>query len=300
MRIPACAVGCSDAAVLWLMASAALSLMLAWLITGPAILPSSIANVCQQCLAAATPFPSTGTIDTVIPAALLVFLPTVALIALAALGVVRGLRRRRTNETIAYGVVGHAERTTLHGYQVLLTRDPHPTAYSLPRGRGGIVISDTLASALRPDELAAVLAHEREHVRGRHHFVLATLDVMLVPLRWLPLMSAISKAVPHYLEISADNAARRHAGTPALASALLKLGEPETVPTVAVDRPGIGVLLHAAGPDRIGHMVAPPQIGSAIAPISALSTLATALAVVTATVHGPYISVIIAGCYLSL
>lgn len=296
MRMPRTAVALLlGAGALWLMASAALTLMLAWLITGPAILPASITGVCQRCLAAASPFSSTVAIDTVIPAAFLLLFPAIGLAALLGTAVFRGLHRRRATAATATDIANRAERANIHGYPVLLTRDGQPTAYSLPRRHGGIVISHALIAALRPDELTAVLAHEREHVRGRHHLVLAFLDVAMFPLHWLPLMSAIRDAVPHYLEMAADNAAQRHVGTPALASALLKLGSPQLA---ARERANVGTILQAAGPDRIGHLVSPPRIGSAIAPLTALGTTAVVFAVATAAVHGPYMSVIITGCQL--
>lgn len=299
MRVPRAAVVLLlSAAVLWLMASAALSLMLAWLITGPDILPAPIAGVCQRCLAAATPFASTGTIDSVIPAALLLLLPGVALSALLGVGVFRGVRRARSARSMAREVAERSQHAIVHGHRVRLTRDRHPVAYSLSPRHGGIVISEALITALRPDELAAVLAHEREHVRGRHHLVLAILDVVLTPMRWLPFMSAIAGAVPHYLEIAADEAARRRTGAPALASALLKLGDPQTVAVAAPGSRAVATLLHAAGPDRIRHLVAPPRIGSALAPIFVLGAVATGFALVTAAVHGPYLSVILSGCHL--
>jgi Zn-dependent protease with chaperone function len=300
MRAPRAAVGLLlGAAALWLMALAALSFMLAWLVNGPAILPASIVGVCHRCLTAAMPF-DTGVIDTLIPAALLFVLPTAALLALIGLGVVRGLRRRRMSRAIARDVADRSQHATIYRYTVLLIRDPHPTAYSLPQRHGGIVISDALVAALLPDELAAVLAHEREHVRGRHHLVLALLDVVVAPLRWLPLMSAIVGAVPHYLEIAADDAARRCTGTTALASALVKLGDPPNIASAALGGAVVGTLLHAAGPDRIGHLVAPPRIGYALVPLSVLSAVATVFALVTVAVHGPYISAILAGCHLPL
>lgn len=298
MRVPRAAVALLlGAGVLWLFAGAALSLMLAWLVTGPAVLPAKIAGVCQRCLAAASPFSSIGMIDTVVPAALLILLPAAGLAALVGTAAFRGLRRRRATAAAASDVAGRTEPAIIRGYAVLLTSDPQPSAYSLPRRHGGIVVSRGLISLLQPDELAAVLAHEREHVRGHHHLARAVLDVLVAPLRWLPLMSAIRNAVPHYLEIAADDAAQRHAGTTALASALLKLGGPYTA-AVAPESATAGVILHAAGPDRIGHLISPPRIGPAIAPIAALGATAVGFAVLTAMVHVPYISVVVAGCHL--
>ncbi|PYD00805.1 M56 family peptidase [Microbacterium esteraromaticum] len=299
MRAPRTAVALLlGAGALWLLASAALILMLAWLISGPAILPASITGVCQRCLAASSPFSSAGVIETFVPAALLLVLPAIGLAVLLGIAVFRGLRRRRVTVATANDIAARAQHANIDGYPVLLTGDAQPTAYSLPQRHGGIVISHALIATLRPDELAAVLAHEQEHVHGRHHLVLALIEVALAPLHWLPLMSAIRNAVPHYLEIAADNAAQRHAGTPTLASALLKLGNSQTTATASGERGNVGVLLHAAGPDRIRHLISPPRIGSAIAPLSALGVAPIVFAVATAAVHGPYISVIITGCPL--
>jgi len=301
MRAPCAAIALLLGAVaLWLMASAALSLMLAWMFTGPAILPETITGVCQRCIAAATPFPSTGVVATVIPSAILIFLPALALAALVAVAVVRGLRRGRATAATARDIAARAQRASLHGQRVLVIRDRHPTAFSLPQHHGGIVISDTLIAALRTEELVAVLAHEHEHVRGHHHLIHAALDVVVAPLRWLPLMAAVINAVPHYLEIAADDAARRSVGTPALASALLKLGEPQVGIAAQPDRHTVGALLHAAGPNRIGHLITPPSIRTAIAPIAALGAVATVFAVVATAVHGPYLYVLAAGCHIPL
>ncbi|MGV8911192.1 MAG: M56 family metallopeptidase [Rhodoglobus sp.] len=301
MRAPRAAIALLLGAVaLWLMASAALSLMLAWMFTGPAILPETITGVCQRCIAAATPFPSTGVVATVIPSAILIFLPALALAALVVIAVVRGLRRGRTTAATARDIASRSQRARLHGHRVLVIRDQRPTAYSLPQHHGGIVISDSLIAALRTEELVAVLAHEHEHVRAHHHLIHAALDVVVAPLRWLPLMAAVINAVPHYLEIAADDAARRSVGTPALASALLKLGEPQVGITAQPDRYTVGTLLHAAGPNRIGHLITPPSIRTAIAPIAALSVVAIAFAVATTAVHGPYLYVLAEGCHIPL
>lgn len=296
MRVPRTAVAMLlGAAVLWLMASAAFSLMIAGMVTGPDILPDSIAGVCGRCLAAASPFSTAALVDTAIPVALLVFLPAAGLASLIGIAAFRGLRRRRVTAATARGVAIRAQRAIILSHPVLVTEDPHLVAYSLPRRRGGIVISRALVTGLHADELAAVLAHEQEHVRGRHHLVVAFLDVVVRPLHWLPLMAAVGSAVPHYLEIAADDSARRRAGTTALATALLKLGSSKQATT---GRETPGVVLHAAGTDRIGHIVAPPRIRTAIAPMSALGATAFVLAAMAMTVHGAYISVIATGCTL--
>src|SRR5699024_2303908 len=108
---------------------------------------------------------------------------------------------------------------------VLLLPDRAPVAFALPRRHGGIVISRGLLDSLAPRELSAVLAHEQAHLSQHHHSVLAVLDAITGPLRMIPLFDAVVTAVPHLLEIAANDVSRHRSGTPALARALLRLAE---------------------------------------------------------------------------
>lgn len=296
MRAPRAAVTLLLAVgALWLVAAAALSLLLAWVLNGPTVLPGGMAGVCQRCLDASSPFPTIDLVHTVVPVALLIALPVAGAVVLAATAVVRTVRRLRATRATAREITARADSRIVGGHRVMLTRDLRPTAFSLPRRHGGIVLSHGLVELLHADELAAVIAHEHEHVHGHHHLALGVLDAVIAPLRWLPLMSAIRNAVPLYLEIAADAAATRRTGTPTLASALLKLGG-----TVVGHAPAHqGVVLHAAGPDRIGQLVSPARIGSSMVPTVTLGAATASFALMAVVVHGPYLSVILTGCHLA-
>lgn len=296
MRAPRAAVTLLLAVgALWLVAAAALSLLLAWVLSGPTMLPSGLAGVCQRCLDASSPFPAVDLVDTVVPVALLIALPVAGALVLVATAIFRGVRRLRATRATARDIAARADSRIVGGHRVMLTRDLRPTAFSLPHRHGGIVLSRGLVEVLHPDELAAVIAHEREHVHGRHHLALGVLEALIAPLHRLPLMSAIRNAVPLYLEIAADRAASRQAGTPALASALLKLGGTVDAHAPTPHR----VVLHAAGPDRIGHLVSPARIGASMLPAVALGAVTAAFALMAVVVHGPYLSVIVTGCHLA-
>ncbi|MGX6511690.1 M56 family metallopeptidase [Rhodococcus sp. SJ-2] len=298
MRIPRTAIlVLIGSLLLWLLALVSLSLMAAWTVTGPSLLPAPFADVCQQCLDAANPFAS-NTVDTAIPVLLLLILPVLGLLTLIGVGVPRWVRRARSTRSASQGISGRARSTSIDGHRVLLLDDSRPIAFSLPKRSGGIVISDGLCAALEPDELAAVLSHEQAHLRQHHHLVLTLLDTVAWPLRRVPLVSAIVDVIPHYLEIAADNAARSRAGTPALASALLKLGAPAGPPPSAPGGALLGMKLRAAGPDRIGHIVAPSGVGSAVLPASVLGIQLAVFVVVAAAIHGPYLRAVVAGCGL--
>jgi Zn-dependent protease with chaperone function len=88
-----------------------------------------------------------------------------------------------------------------------------------------VLASTGLAAALSDAELAAVLAHEREHLRGRDP--LKNVLARAIPARhfYLPGLGLLRARFTAGRELAADRAARAAHGTPALAGALLKVAE---------------------------------------------------------------------------
>lgn len=228
-----------------------------------------------------------------LPAALLLALPAVLTLALA-VGTLRQLARRASRSRHAARALLHGARPQrLYGYDVSLVEAEHPFALAFPARHGGIVLSTAAVRSLDADELAAVLAHESAHLHQRHHLISAAVESVAAYLRWVPLVRAATDALPHHLEIAADDRARRSAGTPALVAALLKLGE-RSHPSVPQD---VGpVALHAAGPERIRALVRPSAGLSGALPAVAITAYVVALAVVSATVHLPYASAALTAC----
>lgn len=295
VRLPRLAVAVlAGGALLWLVALLALGPMVAWFVSGPALLPSGAAEMCERCVASANPFDGVS-IATVVPVLPFLALPVAGVLVVGgAVGRHLVARDRVTRATWAT-LAASGRRVVIAGHRVLLVPDARPVAFTLPRRHGGIVVSDGALRALARDELAAVLAHEEAHLRQRHHLVRVLVEGLARPLRWVPFVAAAADAVPQLLEIAADNAARRHAGTPALAAALLKLGtRPSDVPAPGGGR--AGAVLHAAGPDRIRHLVAPARpgagAGSAVAAVLQVATLAG----LGASIHAPYLGAVLSGC----
>lgn len=293
MRVPRLAVGLLAGGVAaWVLALLALGPMLAWVVSGPAVLPGEAGEVCQRCLDASNPF-TTGPVDTVVPVVALLALPAAGAVLHAA-SVAAELRRRgRATRRTARRLRARGEPRLLHGHAVLVTEDPRPFALTLPRRHGGIVVSTGTLDLLAPDELAAVLAHEEAHLRQRHHLVTAVVAALSRRLRWVPLIAAAEAALGHYLEIAADDAARRRVGTPALAGALLAIGE-----NAGPARQGAALegALHACGPGRVRHLVQPCSGMSGAVPAAVAVCFLAALALLGATVHVPYALVAFTGC----
>jgi Zn-dependent protease with chaperone function len=101
---------------------------------------------------------------------------------------------------------------------------PAAAAYCLPGLRSAIVISAGTLDLLDSAELAAVLAHERAHLRERHDLVLLPFVALLHGFAWSPVVRKAHRAVALLIEMHADDLARRHRPARELATALLRVG----------------------------------------------------------------------------
>ena len=106
----------------------------------------------------------------------------------------------------------------------LVVDHPAATAYCVPGLRSRIVISAGALDLLDQAELAAVLAHERAHLRERHDLVLLPFTALLRAFRWSAVACEAHAAVALLVEMLADDRALRHRPARELATALLRVG----------------------------------------------------------------------------
>ncbi|MGZ4599610.1 M56 family metallopeptidase [Oryzihumus sp.] len=118
-----------------------------------------------------------------------------------------------------------APQVTHRDGTVRVLAHPTPTAYCLPGLRRRVVLTRGALESLPPDQLAAVLAHERAHLRARHDLVLEFFTVLhrAVP-PWLRSEAALAE-VRLLVEVLADRAAVRVAGVTPVARALVTLAQ---------------------------------------------------------------------------
>jgi Zn-dependent protease with chaperone function len=102
----------------------------------------------------------------------------------------------------------------------------HPTAaaYCLPGLRSQIVVSVGALDLLRPAELAAVLAHERAHLRERHDLVMLPFTALRRAFGWSATCTEAHQSVALLIEMLADDRALRARPARALAGALARFG----------------------------------------------------------------------------
>lgn len=103
---------------------------------------------------------------------------------------------------------------------------PHPMAYSVAGRPSLIVASEGLRRHLPEGAVAAVLEHERAHLRGHHHLMVALAEGLGAAVPWLPLMRRSPHLVRSLIEVSADSVAARSHGASAVRSALLSMSTP--------------------------------------------------------------------------
>jgi Zn-dependent protease with chaperone function len=107
---------------------------------------------------------------------------------------------------------------------------PDPAVYLVP-GRGEqIVVTTGALSRLDQDGLAAVLAHERAHARGRHHLILTFSGLLHDAFPRVTVFAQADRQVRRLVEICADDDACRHHSRLALARALVALATPAAAP----------------------------------------------------------------------
>jgi Zn-dependent protease with chaperone function len=134
--------------------------------------------------------------------------------------------------------------------------DDAPAAYCLRRGRRRVVITAGALSRLSPGQLHAVLAHERAHLRGHHHLMLAVAAALARAFPAIPLLARAAAELAVLAEMTADDAAARRHNPADLAAALVALATAGSSRTTA---------LTAGGPAAIARiqrlLTSPPRHG---------------------------------------
>lgn len=131
--------------------------------------------------------------------------------------------RRATIRTRA-----HAEAARITGRQVgdrkpaFVLDAAQPAVYCVPGRPPTIVLTTGALAVLDPEQLTAVLAHERAHLAGRHHLLLAVTRSLAAAVPVIPLFACGTGAVARLAEMRADDIAARH-GRHSLMAALLAM-----------------------------------------------------------------------------
>jgi hypothetical protein len=190
--------------------------------------------------------------------ALLTLLCWVLLAALAA--ALQARRRQRTLLTL----LAHGDPKVPGA---LVVDYPSAAAYCLPGLRSRIVVSVGTLELLGRRELAAVLAHERAHLRERHDLVLLPFTALRRAFPRSATCTDAYRSVALLVEMLADDRALRGRPARELVSALVRFGTADTCPAPA------GAL--AAGEGEVAARVT--RLLKPVRPLPAVAILAICL-----------------------
>ncbi|HEX2074513.1 MAG TPA: M48 family metalloprotease [Geodermatophilus sp.] len=124
------------------------------------------------------------------------------LLGVLALSWVRTARTRRRHRQLLELVVRPASVPDAR-----LLEHPAPVAFCIPGARPLLVLSSGMVAELDDDQLAAVVAHERAHLRERHHLLLLPFVAWEAALPVLPAAARAHAAVRELVEMRADDVA---------------------------------------------------------------------------------------------
>lgn len=216
--------------------------VLAWLAAGTA----AAAQIAVAVLAAAeiaaagwplpTPFDSANVII-VLAAATTGIAASGSLAARTAAGA-RALRAlmRTARRPVPPAVLDAAAALGIAGrVDAVATGEAFAVTYRLIRPR--ILVSTTLAAELTTAEVAAVLTHEREHVRHRDPLRILAVRLLAAFAWYAPAASWLASRAVLRRELAADRASAHGTGRGVLAGALLKLASRPTCPAAAAAGP---------------------------------------------------------------
>jgi Zn-dependent protease with chaperone function len=153
--------------------------------------------------------------------------------------------------------VQHAQTARLVGRPdpdlgATLVDHAQPAAYCVAGPHPTVIVTTAALRALNPDQVDAVLAHERAHLASHHHRLLAIARIGRQVLPFFPLMRVADTQITRLVEMHADDAATAHRNTGPLATALVVLA------TAGGPTPGLA----AAATDavqRIQRLLAPAE-----------------------------------------
>jgi bla regulator protein blaR1 len=142
--------------------------------------------------------------------------------ALTAVAHVRAAGRQALRHAQTARLVGRPEPAL----GAVLVEHARPAAYCVAGRQPTVILTTGAVRALDPGQLDAVLAHERAHLAGRHHRLVAMARIGREVLPFVPLLRDAEQQVARLVELHADDAAARARDPRLLATALVVLAAP--------------------------------------------------------------------------
>ena len=167
-----------------------------------------------------------------------------AAVTISAARLVRMLMRMR-NQTHGHATAVHLVGRRQTGLDAVIIDAPEPAAYCIAGRPHAVVITSAALATLTTPQLAAILAHERAHLDGRHPEIVAVARSLAKTFPGLRLMTEGAHHISRLLEMCADDAAAREHGRQPILDGILALTGATPVPSGAMGAAGVAVLARA-------------------------------------------------------
>ena len=171
-----------------------------------------------------------------------------------------------------------AARAGINRLDVIDSAEAYSFTYGVTRPR--VAVSRGLVDATTSEELAAVMVHERHHVRNLDTIKVLVARALASSFFFLPALRHLRTRYLAARELAADRAAVRDAGPRPLAGALYKAvaGPPEALVGAAAALGGSGTLDARLTQLEQGKEPAYPPVSRAVVALTAIGLAATAVA----------------------
>lgn len=146
----------------------------------------------------------------------------------------RWLRRNR-ERTRAHAEAARITGRALSAVSGAVVLDvPELAAYCVPGRPPAIVLTRGALAVLDREQVAAVIAHEKAHLAGGHHLLVALTRGLAAAFPAVPLFTRGAAEVARLTEMCADDTAARASGRNVLVTALLAIGTGTATPPFAL------------------------------------------------------------------
>jgi len=199
--------------------------------------------------------------------------------------IVLGWRYGRSLRRASVRTRAHGEAARITGHRIaggnaeFVLDATQPAVYCVPGRPPTILLTTGALAVLDPDQLTAVLAHERAHLAGRHHLLLAVTRSLAAIAPAVPLITRGTGEVARLAEMRADDVAARRTGGEqgrrTLLTALLAMGAGLAgAPAPAAWLPATGGVVAA----RVRRLADPPAPARSVCHGLALAVVTLAMA----------------------
>ncbi|ALV33113.1 M56 family metallopeptidase [Streptomyces sp. CdTB01] len=224
-------------------------------------------------------------VELIADAALLLLLLAIGALAVLAVRRARAVGRERSRHRLVTDALADPSQGDRDCVRIL--DHPAPAAFCIPGSArtARVVLTRGTLRLLNKEQIDATVAHERAHLRFRHHQAILLADVLHAAVGWSGALAHYARQVRRLAEMTADDHAAQRHGHRTVASALLDMC------TASDGGPDGSAVLPMTGPDpaeRIRRLISASSgaVGR-IPPLLVAGAAAAALALPPALALAP-------------